>query len=359
MRKVTIIDYIGNSDKSGKPLGHPIKVIRDYYNLLHKDTKVKLIVSKNYKDEIGIKNSNQIIYLDYFMNMLANSKFDKIKNIINRILNLRKVFQNSSDDEILWFINVDKILYIYLYLFRPKYLGDIWITQYSMIYGNNNSLKNRILKKISHSISNKFTWILSYNKKVTQTYKNTICIPDYFYDEVQFKKYRDNIKLNEVIAIGTILDSKDFEGLINAFRNIEVKLNIVGKFHDRNRFERLKNMIGNSENIILKDLELSYDQYYEIMSKYKYVILPYKIENYFERTSGVLIEAKLIGAIPIAPKYLLKFNGVNGIAYEHIDDLERIFKNVLNGMSDEISNFNECIDIYNSKTIKQKIIEKL
>lgn len=359
MKKIAIVDYIGNSDEFGNPIGHPIKVIQDYYNLLEEDVEIKLIIPSNYRGKIQLKNENESIYLDYFMNMLSYSKLGKLKNIIGRILNLRNVFKDSKDCEIIWFINIDKILYLYLYIVKVKCRSDIWITQYSMIYKENGSAKDKLLKRISDRVYDRFKFILSYNKKVMETYNNILKIPDYFYNEEQFEIYKNNIKKNEVIAIGTILESKDFEGIVNEFKNININLNIVGKFHDKDRFKKLKEMAKHAENIKIEDLDLTYDKYYEMMSQYKYVILPYKKENYFQRTSGVLIEAKLIGAIPIAPKYLLEFNNINGIAYEDVEDLNSIIKNILNGNGDGILNFNEDIDIYNSKKIKKKILDEI
>lgn len=359
MKKVALVDYIGNSDNQGNPIGHPIKVIEDYHNLLKENLKITLIVPKIYEKKIIIKTKRDLIPLKYYMNMFDYSLIGKMKNIIARLLNIKYILKQSKDFDVIWFMNIDWVLYLYLSIFMVRNNKKIWVTQYKLIYKNNKDLFNKILKILNDKAIGKIDYILSSNSRVMEKYKNILEIPDYFNDKNLFLKYKHLEKINKVIAVGTIMESKDLENVVRVFKNIDFNLEIVGEFHEVRRLNTLKNLAEGSKNISILNKKLNNEEYYSLIAESKYVILPYKKEYYFERTSGVLIESRFLDSIPIAPKYLLEFNKINGIAYENIEDLISIFNENLLENNDVISNFNEDLNIYNLNIIRDKIIRAI
>ena len=112
---------------------------------------------------------------------------------------------------------------------------------------------------------------------------------------------------------------KELEKLIDVFNENGIKLEIVGKFLDQQRYLDLQ--CRAKENIIIENVVLSEDEYYRKLAGAKYSILPYDMKVYAGRTSGVLQETVFVGTIPIAPKRLLEENQVRGIGYEQLDEM--------------------------------------
>ena len=60
------------------------------------------------------------------------------------------------------------------------------------------------------------------------------------------------------------------------------------------------------------------------MSEYKYVILPYDPAYYNIKTSGVLLEAIFLGAVPVAPRNILEQNRIQGLGYSTISEIPNL-----------------------------------
>jgi glycosyltransferase involved in cell wall biosynthesis len=352
MRKnLCIIDYIGNSDSKGNPIGHPIKVINEYSELLKNDIDISLVIPKNYQGRINLKNIHHVIWLEFYMDITAKNLFKKLKNILGRIYNVISSLKNK-EDEILWYINIDFILLMILTLYPVKKSGKkIWITTYIQEYTEGSVLKNKIKNFFYFKGINKIDKIITSNHNLKFA-APTIFLPDYFYDPQFYNKYLEVKKKKQVLCIGTINNSKDIEGVVGVFSHIDLPLKIIGKFHDREMYNKLvKNA---SPNILIKDQYLSEDDYYTLIAESLFVILPYKQESYSERTSGVLLETVFLNSIPIAPWYLLKFNAIDGIGYNDLSEIISILKssNLINESSNE-SKKNE----YDINFIKRKILQ--
>lgn len=349
-----LVDYIGNSDNDGNPVGHPTKIIYEYYDLLKEQIDIQLTIPKNYKSKLNVKD--QIEFLNYYINIFECSYIGRIKNIIKKFLNIRKIFALSGNVDILWFVNIDWAIFVYLLFHKPK--QKIYITQYNLFYKENMSIKNKFLYYISKRASKKIHCVISSNEKVINQYENdkVINIPDYFNNINIFNEYKSCDKKDVVLLIGTMMQSKDIEGAVEVFKKIDIDFHIVGKFSDLNRYERLRQNVKNNANIKIINKNLDYNEYYSIMSNAKYILLPYKREHYLNRTSGVLIESKLVGAIPIAPKFLLEFNCINGIGYDNILELKEKLSDKNNI---KVSEYEEDLSIYNSDNVKNKLLTRI
>ena len=118
---------------------------------------------------------------------------------------------------------------------------------------------------------------------------------------------------------------KKLEELVEVFNDLDYPLEIAGYFFDRDRAARLKQRV--KDNIFIDDRILDDVEYYEKLGSARYAVLPYDMEQYKNRTSGILLECAFLGVVPIAPHELLKENGLKGIGYTSIEEIgEKIFQ---------------------------------
>ena len=94
------------------------------------------------------------------------------------------------------------------------------------------------------------------------------------------------------------------------------------------------------------------------LASYKYVVLPYDAKCYDGRTSGVLLESIFVGAIPIAPKALLHQNGISGLGYTRLSEIEELIRAYENGEIVVSNNLNQFRYEYVRRKI-QHFIQKI
>lgn len=335
MKKVLMIDYKGNANRAGVPIGHPIKVINEFSQLLQYHCKVKLLIPENYKDYIKDVPDRDVHWLSKFMNIEGISFFDRIANFFNRVINIRESLNCFENEEIIWFVNADIVLFVYMFFSPTSFKNKkIWLTLYDAQVSNKRRLKRFFLKKTLV----RFNAIFESTLKADIEGINTYQLPDYIYYPEYYEKYNNANKIDRVLYVGTISDDKDIEGLVEAFYNSDKQLLIAGKFRDPLKFQYLKDKA--SENITFKNSYITEEEYYKLIAESKYIILPYKMEGYMNRTSGVLMEAIYLDSIPIAPKYLLEFNNTSGIEYLELRDVNKMIDTIRKEELDRIINNN-------------------
>lgn len=357
-KAVYIVDYIGNSNEHNRPIGHPVKVIKDYVDLLGDDLELTLVLPSIYSDEFSNTNKiKKIVWLNRWSQITTKRLLQKIRNIFSKLENIKQI-ANLPDCDNIWFINTDFYLGIGFILYKKYFKGkNIIVTMYIDSYNGNDlrtKTKNYLLEA---TIKNASTVILSTNK-VLESANNRVYIPDYYYCDKIYSKYKNLAKENKVVCVGTMNEGKDLENLIATFNELNIGLQIVGSFFDQQRFRDL-NSIKN-DNIKIEDKVLNADEYYSLIASSKYVIVPYKNDHYNNRSSGVLAEAMFLNSIPIAPKFLLETNKINGIAYSSLSDLISL-------LNDEIScdafegfeSSNSISESYLDKNVKDKIMKIL
>jgi len=358
MFKILIVDYIGNSNSEGVPIGHPTKVINEFGEILKNDVELNLAVPVNYKNYIKKNNFYSVKYLRYNIDITEKRKVLRIKNVFRKFKNIRMALKNSNFD-VVWFINVDSILGISLLsksLFYSN-VGRIWITTYLDNYFDGNTVKDLVKNFFWKNMQKKCDTILSSCKKLNFNDK-VIFIPDYIYEENIYNKYKNAPKTDQVICIGTMNDGKDLEGIICLFNKLNVKLKIIGNFYNKDMYKSLIEMANS--NIIIEDKIQSYYEYYKSIAESKFVIIPYKKEFYQNRTSGVLQETMFLNSIPIAPDFLLKFNNVKGIGYNKLFDLKNFFESgEYKKVKQPNNDFSSINNPYNKACIKNKLINIL
>ena len=222
-----------------------------------------------------------------------------------------------------------------------------------MIYQDSfgQGILGKILNFFYRKGASKFDGLIYTQKGMAQFHPNAIYIPDYSYNKEKYQKYEQAAKKEKVVCPGTMNPFKKLEEMIEAFNINGIKLEIRGYFFDKERFQRLLKM--KKDNIVIEDVILSEEEYYRMIAEAKYCILPYDMEQYAGRTSGVLQESVFLNTIPIAPSPLLRENQIQGIGYGDIMDLGTKWKEIT-----EVEIDNRLIlDEYDRTNIQERLIE--
>lgn len=346
--KIALIDYIGYSDEKGNPIGHPLKVLKEYKKILSQCAEISVAAPSGYLAQV---NSCRKIVLPFKVNAFKCDK-SLLMNLKISIINFINIFVSvkKCKEPILWFYNINQVLFIYLLLFKCK--KKIIITLYEKEF--NRRIYNYILKKTIRKVH----LILLTNAKTELYHKNCIYIPDYLYDKELYGKYRKRHKNKQIIMMGTMNDKlKEVLKVVEIFRDINYTLLICGKFYSMNCFENSINI--KSENIIINNIYLDYKDYLSELSKSKFCILPYKMDMYKYKTSGVLLEAIFMNVIPIAPQALLDNLKIPGIGYEKLEDLTNIDFNSIN-TNNYYQQYNKLIgSVYSKEYFIKTLTNKL
>lgn len=324
MKKLLLIDYYGTCDKKGQAIGHSSKVMKEYGELLKGEYEISAAASPCLINEIAgvhVKDFHKIHSLKYDI-VTANmeSLWKRIKDKFKLFYNIYQVFQ-LADQDILWFYRTDFFLALYFYLFisrkRKKKYSKIVVLLYQNSFGEN--ILGRILNHIYYAGFKKADGIISTQKGFKDLGIPALYIPDYYYDAQKYEKYGRMEKENKVVCIGTMNSYKKLNELVSAFNQNEYPLEIKGYFYDKSFYRDLCHKINH--NIVIEDEILTEEEYYGTLAEAKYTILPYDMEQYQCRTSGVLIESLFLNTTAIAPEQLLQENHIEGIGYKYIEEL--------------------------------------
>lgn len=316
MDKVLLIDYYGTCDIMGNPIGHSPKVLKEYAELLKGQYEVAAAVSP-----CLVKEANQelecVIPLKF--NLCAEtcySLWERIKDKFKLIYNIHMVMKIENYD-ILWFYRTDFFLFLYFFCkitnSKTKIIGQVYQAEYS------KGIISYFLNFIIKNGAKKFNGLIYTQKGMKKFHKNMLFIPDYYYDENKYGMYKIIKKKEKVICLGTMNPYKKLEELVKVFNKNGVTLEIRGYFYDKKRFNELNRIRKN--NIFIEDAILTESDYYKLLGESKYSILPYDMNEYRARTSGILQECAFLNVIPIAPQELLDQNEIKGLGYESIYDL--------------------------------------
>jgi len=334
--KITIIDYVGHSNKNNEPIGHVLKYISEYSELIQDLFSFNLIIPKIYENKIQSENK---IFLDYNCQNASGNLIVKLKNLYFKLYNLKKIFTNAETNN-LWFVNVEWLFFVFLFFYPTK--KNIFITMYRQNFSSGKNLFSKLKNFFLYKSQKKINGIIVTNPNISFN-NNILYIPDYFYKKEYYGKYSNSEKIEQVILLGRMNSDKEIEKTVKLFKDKSMKLKIIGSFEDSNLYQKLKKIKTN--NIEIKNDYLSEEEYYKLMGESKYIILPYKREIYANKTSGVLIEAMFLNTIPIAPNFLLKHNKIPGIGYDNLNEINKI----------EFQNFNHksIYDKYSKKRENQ------
>ena len=342
--KVSIADYLSSGDSKGTPIGHGAKVLNEACGLLREYNPTAFAYEETLKKITSVKFTQ----LPYYVIADKNEKGikEKIKDYWVKFFNIRYIL-HSNDSDIVWFTNVDRFLFFYLSLFMPK--QKIAVTLYKDLkkdftkrYGN-----NRFLKGFYNKGFDRVSLFIVTNRNLNYG-KRQLFVPDYIYTDF-YDRFRNKDKDNMTVCLGTNRrGKKETEELVRSFKGTQKRLKVVGKFLDDDMFDACKQY--EDEYITVDNKTIDDEEYYTLMGKAKFVALPYSMKGYHYSTSGVLQEAAFLGAIPIAPKGLLEFTTINGLGYEHIEDVPELIDECYDSVSQDLTDYQE-------NTVRNKILD--
>ena len=319
MKKIFLIDYIGISDQYGNAVGHSAKVFGEYAEILREEYAIEGIIPLCIKKQIEEGSKGKYRMLRYCIKSdekyrISTRIFDKFKEIYN----IRQVFLMSKNEPegILWFYRLDFFLFLYLFIFGADHRKIVCLMfQENFSVGIMDNLLNYIYNKALRKVSA----VIYTSRQFNFGNKNACYMPDYYYDELKYKKYQNILKEKKVVCLGTMGYQKQLEETVSVFNELKMPLEIAGRFYEEERYKKLKKMAN--ANVSVRNELLSNEEYYKILAGAQYAILPYDIKLYNARTSGVLLECLFVGTVPIAPYALLETNTIPGIGYHTLDEL--------------------------------------
>lgn len=305
---ICLIDVMSTLDNKADPIGHGLKILRDLPKYFEED--VKILAGKEYIRKL--KGQREVLPCCLYSGIHKNTA---LKVLYNYFISLIK-----AKSDILIYTIVSEPLLWGIAFFKGK--QKIVIVTYEhwdrYIQKNlaNSPIRRFLLKKGLANVDGCIVTNLLYTPN-----RPYIRIPDYCITD-GIRKYKKNEKKDGCICLGEIRYGKDIEGLIRVMKRTDIFLLIAGSFQNKELYQKIRGK--KIENIKIENRNLPYKTYIEYLSAYKYVVLPYDVEYYDGRTSGVLLEGIFLGAIPIAPKNLLKQNRINGLGYNNISEIPEL-----------------------------------
>lgn len=352
VKRIYLIDYIGDSLKSGKLVGHPVNVGNQYVEMLKKEYEINCIAPQN---ECSKLDCESWISLRHNAIRGEKGKFQIVKNYLAEYLNLCKVWRGCDKEDILFFFNTDYVLYLFLAMHGKR---KVICCTYTCIIEENKNLSWVIKKMLLGKMESKISLFLYSNRYFDKKVKNKLYVPDFLYREEFYDKYAEIEKLERVICVGTMSEgAKDLVGMVKTFNAINYPLRIVGQFFEKNVYDEIMRI--KKQHIEVENRFVSNEEYFSLIASSKYTILPYRVQNYKHKTSGVILEAMFVGSVPIAPNPILDINDIRGIGYDELENLEKVdLKRI------DAKKFRNCYkhivqDTYSYEKSRDNIIEEV
>ena len=348
MKKITLVDYIGNCDAKGEVTGHASKTLHETEAMLKEDYDVSMVLTPPYAQLFEKDKISYILPYDSSPQR-QGTKLKKISLYLKKIKAVHEVVKHEQE---IWFVNTDFWLYVGLLFSRKKKEQKIFATNYLDFYSKKN-LKNFIYDCAVRKID----CVFHTNAKLKR--ENHQYIPDYWFDKKKYSKYLVEEKQENVYICGGINAGKDIIGAIDAFNANGQSLIICGKFSSQDLYEKAIHRAN--KNIKIENTRLDDETYYRRLAKHKFVLLPYKEENYSNRSSGVVLESIFLGNIVIAPKFLLNQLGIAGIEYGSIQELGKFsINNISQERMQEIEDSNILLcEKYDYNNVRETYLNNL
>lgn len=269
--------------RNGMLYGHGKAVAKSYFNALNGKCDIQIAGGSGYKKEI-----ENVLTLPFN----TDEKDSKIK----------KIFKGFANSVVTLFLPADAIIFQNQYI-TPLLLAinmfpfkkNIYVIYYNKPISNSNTEKEKHLFEVAQK---KIKGILTSIGDIEKETTVPICqVPDYFPTAVPEKAILGTI---DFVILGTASWAKNYEMVVQTLNESEYSCVIAGKFEDENRYEKLVSIA--KKNIKIYNKYISDVEYKSILSKARYVVLPYDKEHYKEKSSGVVLEALYAGKPVIAPR---------------------------------------------------------
>ena len=317
-----MVDYYGACDRQGKAVGHSPKFAREYRTLFSEKDTIDLAASPCIASEVEDAGFGRIYRLPY---NIVEADYDKIsKRILDKVRVLRNIHRvrQIRGYDMVWYYRVDFFLMLYM-IFSGKGKGRQICLVYQM--GGGNGVVGKLMDLVYQKGIRKFDGVIYTQPQTKIPVEHSFYMPDYWYSKEKYAGYAALPKEEKAVCLGAMNPYKKLEELVDVFNESGYPLEIVGYFFDKDRLQRLKDMAN--RNIHIEDRILSEKEYYRKLGTAMYSVLPYDMDQYQNRTSGILLESAFLEAVPVAPEALLEANGMTGIGYQSMNEIsDKIMK---------------------------------
>ena len=320
-KSVVMAEYQGRCDTAGTAVGHAPKVMREYGDMLAAlSHDVAYYAPAVILKAAGIKKDMHYKKLDHHILMKGkNSLAEKIFNKFRMFANISECLK--ADADVIWFFNTEFYFFLYIAIFGNRG-RNVYANSFIGDFGRGFApgIKRRIFERAQKRIGGMISTGASFSFKNTKS----IFIPDYSYDPEVYDRFRTEEKEDVVVCLGTMSADKKLEEMVEAFNKNGYPLKVVGRFYDKERFEKLKR--NAAANIEIRDEYPERDEYLTLLGSARFVVLPYPEEKYSMQTSGVLQEAVFLDTIPLTQKAILEGNKIPGGGYVNMDEIAEVIK---------------------------------
>ena len=305
MRKIVMLDYLSECDERGKPVGHRIKAGNEYYSFLKDEFKVRVSANEEVLEFYEAPDRERLGCPPQKNDAGKAKKLKYLKNI-------REIYRRYPED-VIWFFAPDIYAYIAMLLFN-KGRRKIAVTVCE------EHATNRIKHWIFRQALKKADIVFASNRHYKKYAQNAVAVPDYTYKPEFYSRYDSEEKKDRVVCLGTMNEKKLLTEAVDIFNKNGFPLYIAGQFASKERYRQLCEM--KAGNITIEDRYIDEEEYYRLLGESRFSLLPYDEGFYLNRTSGVLQESLFLNTVPIAHRSILDFNGIDGIGYSKMSDLE-------------------------------------
>lgn len=341
--KVALVDYIGYGDAKGNPVGHTLKILKEYGELISDGYEIEYWTPKGYASQL---QNEKVHVLPFYSNTIVRGKnvWNNMMTFAQSCVNILYILTKTNAD-IVWFCNADQFLYMCLGMFgffETKIVVTAFATQYPKGY------HNYFLNKVKNHIS----LFISSNRKYEEI-DNGFFMPDFLFSDKIYASYISEQRENKIVCLGTMSRSKKILEIVQVCNNKNWNLDIKGFFYDKSYYDEIISV--KHENIHIENRYLEYKEYLQLLGKAKFCFFNYDEKAYANITSGVLLECIFMNCIPIANNFLLKNMNINGIGFDEIEDIK--FDNV--DLDQIIKKNKEIIkERYEMKTVKRNLLQR-
>ncbi len=247
---LTMCDYYGMCDETGRCVGHPVKVTKEYGKIL-KDLgeEIRLVCSPCIIDGVCGENESAAVHRsgegsEDSMADTEGTLFAEVirhpydiaitgNGIIKRIADKFKLFKNIKialrNKGTIFFYQVDFFFFLYLMLFYKKSADRKIVI---LIYHQDfmGGYFAGILKAIYEKALQKINTVIYTQKGAKVPHADAVWMPDFIYRADEYEKYQAIPKEDRVVCLGTMSRYKQIEELIGAWRAGLPQLIIAGRF---------------------------------------------------------------------------------------------------------------------------------
>jgi len=323
--KVYLVDYRGQSDTAGNPLGHGLKTLIEASLLLQPVYPVALVFPRTWQPALaeGLAGTTENILLPFYSPVSWFGWWGKISGLIKKMINLVTLFRRVGEGT-LWFVNCDAGLFLFLFFHPFSGRRKIFATLYLDGLEDRPGLCSRFKAYLIRRAGKKLDLVFKNSRRLSAV-EREVFYPDYLFRPEKYCPFQAPVRQG-LVCPGVMNGAKDLPTLVNVCREAGLEIRIVGYFPDKKYYAQVQVLAG--PGIAVEDRVLPEDGYYSLIGSSRFCLLPYRQGSYSRRTSGILLESIFLDTPVVAPQFLLDYTGLPGIGFERLEDLPAVLQNL-------------------------------